>query len=309
MKRINLALIAGIFLASISLWFSATGLVHLFSGAGTGIILMAIGFEMAKISGVTWLIRNGKKNLLSVGLALATLLLTTVSSLGIYGYLGRAYSSGRSSSVSMSAATGSLGATIGSLESDKDRLYKLIESVPAAQGTNRRRIQAQTQPKIDRIDVKLAVLRDSLAVAQSKQATISNDIGDLRFAADLFGTTQEGLAKLIVTVLAFLLDPLAVMLILASGVKGKRPEVAFQMAVVPDEEPFVPRRSTVTVGPTAFVAQVGDEAVEALSEQRMATETSRFPTTRNESAPPREHNSKLSPALTKVIHRRRSRSP
>lgn len=292
MTRPNLALIAGIFLACISLWFSATGLVHLFSGAGVGIILMAIGFEMAKISGVTWLIKNGKKkNLLSVGLVAATLLLTTVSSLGIYGYLGRAFASGRSTGIIASTAVTNLSSSIGTLESDKNRLYALIEAVPANQGTNRRRIQAQTQPKIDRIDVKLAILRDSLAVAQSKQATISNDIGDLRFAADLFGTTQEGLAKLIVTVLAFLLDPLAVMLILASGVKGKR--------VVEEQKVLSPEADSAT------------------------TETGRLATRWNEAAMPKDEQiislnrkddslvaaKKLSPALTKVLHRRKARSP
>lgn len=295
MRRINLALIAGIFLASISLWFSATGLVHLFSGAGIGIILMAIGFEMAKISGVTWLIRNGKKNLLSVGLVAATLLLTTVSSLGIYGYLGRAYASGRSSDVATSTEVATLSGSIAALSSDRDRAYALIASVPANQGTNRLRIQKQTQPQIDRIEAKLAVLRDSLAAAKSRQATVSNDIGDLRFAADLFSTTQEKLARLIVTVLAFLLDPLAVMLVLASGVKGKREEVE-----APVEAPFVMRDYT-------YVPEVGSHA--QLGEDQIVEEPASPPIFATmgrvkKKSPPEPQ---LSPALSKVIQRRQRR--
>jgi hypothetical protein len=219
-----LSLAAGVFLAAISLYFSSTGLVHLFSGAGSAIIVMAIAFELAKLSGVTWIIRNGRRSVLTAAMGLALTCLVGISSLGVYGFLGRSYAAGRTESVGASTTIASLSATVTSLESDKDRLYKLIEAVPANQGSNRRRIQAQTQPRIDRLDRVLRAKRDSLAVAQSHQVTVSNDIGDLRFAAELFGTSQEGLAKLIITVLAFLLDPLAVMLVLASGVKGKRAE-------------------------------------------------------------------------------------
>lgn len=218
----NLPLLAGLALAAISLYFSATGLVSLFAGAGAAIIVMAVAFEMAKVSMTVWLIRNFRLRFLPLALSFALVCLTGISSLGIYGFLGAAYNEGRASAVTGQGAVAVLTDEVKTLETERATLYQQIDATPASHSTNRRRILEKVQPQIIRADSILTVKREELGRLRRQQVTTENDIGELRHAADLFGTTQDGLAKLVITVLAFLLDPLAVLLLLASGVKGKQ---------------------------------------------------------------------------------------
>jgi hypothetical protein len=218
----NLPLLSGLFLAGISLYFSATGLVHLFAGAGLSILVMAIAFETAKVAITLHLIQNFRVRLVPLLLTVGLLCLVGISSLGIYGYLGRAYDQGRTTAVTGAGTIEIVASEITAIEADRDRLLRQVESIPAAQGTNRRRMLATVQPEIDRLSATITEKRTELSTLRRSQITAEQDIGELRFAADLFGTTQDGLAKLVITVLAFLLDPLAVLLLLASGVKGQR---------------------------------------------------------------------------------------
>jgi hypothetical protein len=227
MKR--LPLVAGLGLAALSLYFSATGLVHLFAGAGAAIVVMACAFELSKIATTVYLAQHFRLRLLSVLLGGALLCLSGVSSLGVYSYLGSAYAAGRRTAATGASTVAVLTEELRQLEADRARLYAQVDAVPATHSTARQRLLRTVQPQIRTLDSAVAVKREVLGKARITQVATEQDIGELRFAAELFGTSQDGLAKLVVTVLAFLLDPLAVMLLLASGVKR-------QAAVVPETE-------------------------------------------------------------------------
>jgi hypothetical protein len=216
--KINWTFIAGVLLAAISLTFAATGLSHLFAGAGIAIVVMAVAFEIAKITGTIFIVRNGL-SFLSVALACAVLLLSGVSSLGVYGYLGRAYNSGRTSLIATSSRAVALRADVERLQKDEDRLNAQVEAIPARQGTNRRLLALTFQRRLESFSSLIGAKRDSLGAAAAQQGTAANDIGEYQFAADLLHTTQDGIARIVITVLAFLLDPLALLLVMASGVK------------------------------------------------------------------------------------------
>jgi hypothetical protein len=220
MSKFNYALNAGLLLAGISLYLSASGLTHLFGESSAVILALALGFEGAKVAIVMYLIRHFRWRLLPLGLAASLVLLSGVSSLGIYGSLGRAYNSGRGAAVVSQSEVTTLTASIQSLEADRDRLYRQVEAIPATQGTNRRRVLAQVQPQIRALDAQIGDQRSQLLTATQRSAAVQNDIGDLRYASELFGVPQDRLAMWIITVLAFLLDPLALMLLLASGKRG-----------------------------------------------------------------------------------------
>jgi hypothetical protein len=224
MPRVNLPLWAGLSLAGISLYFSSTGLIHLFSGSSVTIGMMAVLFEVAKVAITVYLIGNFRWRPLQLGLSAALLLLSAISSLGIYGTLGRAYNEGRTGAVVSSSRVEILTTAIQQMEKDRDRLYQQVEAIPAVQGTNRRRVLAQLQPQIRQLDQQIAEQRTQLMSEQQTQTETSLEIGDLRFASELFGVSQDLIARGIITTLAFLLDPLALMLLLASGVKTARRE-------------------------------------------------------------------------------------
>jgi hypothetical protein len=222
MKRINFPFVAGLLLAAISLFFSATGLVHLFAGACMAIMVMAGAFEFAKIVLTVQLVRHGWRRVLAFPQAIALLCLTAISSIGVYGYLGRAYNVGHKAATVGAGSITALEQQVNALETDRDRLYAQIEAIPAAQGTNRRRLTTTLHPQLQALDASIQSKRDSLTRVRTAQVGHETDVGELRYAADLLGLSQEGLARWVITVLAFLLDPLAVLLVTASGVKRRQ---------------------------------------------------------------------------------------
>lgn len=219
--KLNLPFVAGILLAAISLFFSATGLVHLFAGAGIAIMVMAGAFELAKVTITVHLIRNFRWRVVPLALLGALLCLTVISSLGVYGYLGRAYNVGHAKAIVGAGSVTALEQQVKALEADRDRLYAQIEAIPASQGTNRRRLTSTLQPELESLDATIRTRRDSLTALQSAQVGRANDVGELGMAAVLFGVSQEDLARAVITVLAFLLDPLAILLVSVSGVKSE----------------------------------------------------------------------------------------
>lgn len=238
MKHINWTFLAGLLLAAISLTFSATGLTHLFAGAGISIPIMAIAFELAKVAGTVWLMNRTWAHgsvvpvstrisgfILSSGLILSILALSCVSSLGTYGYLTRAYRAGRVNAVSSSTSAQSNAELLRALESRRASLMALVESVPDAAPTAKARMFKTVQPQIDKLDQQIATERSAHSTAATAAIKADADIGEMKYAGQLLGTNEEGIVKIVVTTLAFLLDPLAVLLVMASGIKTRRETV------------------------------------------------------------------------------------
>lgn len=275
MRRINWTLLAGLCLAGISLTFSATGLVHLFAGAGVSIVVMAIGFELAKTTLTIHMLQKYRKPAWATALGVPLILLTAIASIGIYGYLGKAYNEGRADVVVGAANVAVVEQEITALEKERERLFGQIEAIPAEHSTNRRRLSESLQPRIDAISQQIDVKAKERATAQRGQAKTEQSSGELRYAAELFGVTEEGLAKLVITVLAFLLDPLAILLILASGVKMRKEPVTptevrtvTRSPALPPEQPYHPIKGRYTVDTSEFeVVPPDDDLVQEFVEE------------------------------------------
>ena len=84
-----LVLLSGIFLSTISAYYSILGLVSIFSGSILLITLMGIGLELAKISACLWLHKHWKDKIgfLKLYLSVAIIILMIITSLGVYGFL------------------------------------------------------------------------------------------------------------------------------------------------------------------------------------------------------------------------------
>lgn len=222
--RINWYLLSGLLLASISLTFSAHGLVTLFSGAGAAIVAMAIALELGKVMGAIYLIQNFRWRPLPIALLIATLCLILISTTGIYGFLGKAYGEGRKAAVVSAQEATSLEREIEALSAQREQKYALISTIPGTHGTNRLRMLAEVQPAIERLDSLILRKQEALAIAKRRQVSEAHDIGQLKYAAEMLGMTDDELARFLITGLALLLDPLAVLLVIASGAHGRREE-------------------------------------------------------------------------------------
>lgn len=217
-RKINFTFVSALMLAGMSLYFSAHGLVSLFRGAPLAIILFAGVMEWGKVIATIEILRRRSLQPITVLLGVALFLMVSISTVGIWSYLGTAYTAPRKTAVVGRAGVESAQANLSALEADRAGLYRMVEEIPPEHSTNRGLILAQIQPQVQHVDSMIVQQRAKLAALQTAQAGTDTDIGQLEFAAAQFGVSGDRLARWVIAVLSFLLDPLAVLLVLASGV-------------------------------------------------------------------------------------------
>ena len=88
-----LLIVSAILLSIVSMVFSITGIITIFSGAALGAGIMAGVLEFSKISATLWLYSFWRKAnfLMKTYFMIAVVILISISTLGIFGYLARAY--------------------------------------------------------------------------------------------------------------------------------------------------------------------------------------------------------------------------
>ena len=90
---IFLTFLTALALSSVAAYYSVIGLAAIFPGSFWPIIIMGTVLEMAKLVTVSWLYRNWKVAHLGMKwyLAVATVILMIITSMGIFGYLSKAH--------------------------------------------------------------------------------------------------------------------------------------------------------------------------------------------------------------------------
>ena len=87
-----ITLVMALAISGVAAWYSIAGLIAIFSGATTAIIVMGGVLEAGKLVTASWLYRNWKQVpfLLKSYLTTAVLILMVITSIGIFGYLSKA---------------------------------------------------------------------------------------------------------------------------------------------------------------------------------------------------------------------------
>jgi hypothetical protein len=268
-------LLIAIVLATISAYFSVSGLMKLFNASSIAIMVMAIVLELAKLS-VTAALHN-HKIILSRSVKLfmysTVIMLMTVTSVGIYGFLSNAYIETKKSSeirqFDIEAQENSRLRLINSVDVLKDRIREinlevsslnkigvtLIEvrdlnndsgvrstvstaSLRAAQKS----IQSITEEKdslslaLGNLEKKVIYVDSTYLVLIKSVKELDTELGPLRLLSEQLSIKLDSLVFTIIIVFVIILDPLALVLV-ASGVKNlnKSPIVDEHVKSRPEE--------------------------------------------------------------------------
>lgn len=236
MRRVNVTFLAGLALAGISLTSSAHGLISLFHGALFAVAL-AIALEFGKLAGTLYLITSWRLRPMPIAISFVVLCLVCISTVGLWGYLGQQVNAGQRNAAVSSQTVTNTRDEVASLERDRARLDALVQSQPPLY---RRRMYAQVAPQLMRMDSLLREKRAELSRSREVATGRQQDIGQLRYAAEALGVEQTAFVRWFIAAIALLLDPMAVLLILASGVKqasAKREEMELDDPEEPDYPP------------------------------------------------------------------------
>jgi len=237
------AFIVALALACVSAAFSIDGLTAIFAGAFWPIIIMGAVLEAGKLVAAAWLTEHwtSAPSLLRFVLVLMIGLLMGLNAVGVFGFLTRAHLDHMASvDLALADRTTDVEARLGIQSrtvADIDRRIAQIDAAIDEATRLGRPVGAMTiadQKRRERADIAAERQRESQALAslQIEKARIDAqrrraeaEVGPIRYLAELVGTPAtdpERAVQLLTLALVAVLDPMAVALLLAAGVRARR---------------------------------------------------------------------------------------
>lgn len=240
MLRIAITIITSILLAAVSGWFSIMGIAVIYAGAVIQAVIMGICAEIAKLVTASWLYQNWPESKwwIKMPLMFFLVVLMTITSIGVFGFLSKAHLDQASSTIDNSAKIATLDyqierekgiiadteKIIGQLDSavnsliGKDRADRAI-TIRRSQAAQRKQLRddiATSQAKIDELSKEKFSL-------ESDVRKLELEVGPVRYIAGILypdGDKKENMEKAVIIftlLIVISLDPLAVMLLIAGN--------------------------------------------------------------------------------------------
>jgi hypothetical protein len=244
-----LTLLSGLAISGVAEYYSIMGLIAIYPAALTPIVIMGIVLGLGKISGTVWLKQNWEwsPNFLKAYVLPAILVLMMITSLGVFGFLSKAHSD-------QSLVSGDVQSKVAvydekiktekeNIEANRKALKQMDEGVDQVLGRSAdekgadkavalRRAQqkerTRLQNEISQSQKSIAELNDARAPIAAEVRKVEAEVGPIKYIAHLlYGENPDAnvleRAVIWVTVLiVIVLDPLAVVLLLASQYSFQR---------------------------------------------------------------------------------------
>jgi len=255
----------GFMLSAVAAYYSVMGLIAIFSTAIIPIAIMGSVLEISKLVSASWLYRNWNTapKMLKYYFTVAVTVLMLLTSMGIFGYLSKAH-------LDQAVPTGDVASQVAILDekikTEKENIDaarkaltqldsqvdQTISRTTEASGADRavaiRRGQAKEraslQAEIATSQAKIGKLREERAPIASELRKVEAEVGPIKYiAALIYGDTLddtllESAVRIVILLIIFVFDPLAVLLLIAASresmLKHKIEEV------VPEVESYKP---------------------------------------------------------------------
>jgi hypothetical protein len=234
----RLTLLAALALATVSAGFLIYGMTSIFVGAFWSVIGMGVALELGKLRAVTWIGRHGSAPWLGLKGALAVLVLVLMglNVVGAFGFLAKAHIGHQvEGDVAVAGRSADIEARISmqvGMVADLDRrihqIDAAIETATQRGRTNaamqlaadQRRNRADLATQRDQANKVLAELKIEKAKVDGEKKVAEADLGPVRYLATLLGAGDQDVLRWFILVVALLLDPAAVLLLLAATRRG-----------------------------------------------------------------------------------------
>jgi hypothetical protein len=236
-------------------FYSVTGLSKLFAGASFQVLIMASSLEIAKLVIASLLYQYwGELNkFLRTYLTVAAFVLVLITSAGIYGFLSAAYQETAASAGIVDKEVELIDLKKGRFEenrtyylSEKEALDQSISDLRAGLANNviqykdketgqiitttssstRRALQKELYEAVEsrnEISQKLEVVTDSITSLEIKRLDVQSnsevaaELGPLKYISELTNTPMSKVVNILMLVIIFVFDPLAISLVIAAN--------------------------------------------------------------------------------------------
>jgi hypothetical protein len=203
-------------ISSVAAYFSIVGLTLIFSAAVIPIMIMGIVLELGKLVTASFIYRMWTRVnwLLKSYFILSVFILSAITSLGIFGYLSKSYTS---DSASLYDSETKISTNKELLEVERRRLDNLIVQLEKRDKGNSR-----IEKDVKQVQDNISKLTREIGELQKERNKQNSEIGPIRYISELFYEkndleTIDKAVRLIIVVLVFVFDPLAILLVVAAN--------------------------------------------------------------------------------------------
>ena len=233
--------ISAISISLIAAGYSILGLATLFAGAYVPIIAMGSALEVGKLVAASWLYHNWRRNIpksLKTYLFTSIIVLVFITSVGIFGFLSKAHLDQVKPTAGNTEQIALIDKKIKQEEKIIERAEKTLAQLDKAldvyidkeyvsRGLKERNKQKEERDllnkSIDEAMAKIADLNNSKSSINIEQLKLEADVGPLKYVAELiYGDNAkdhfDSAVRIIILILIFVFDPLAVLLLIAANI-------------------------------------------------------------------------------------------
>lgn len=199
--------------------FSILGLAALFSGAVKAVFGMAASLEFAKFVLAAYLHQRWKfLNLVFKSyLTSAVVILSLITSMGVFGFLSDAYSSASHELETETVKLTNLQNEKGRVSIELARLTKSIEEIPANRITKRMQARQEFEPAMKVLNDDLAAIEKKIGEANLQILKVKQKVGPLLYISKAFNMNIDDVVKYLILLFVIVFDPLAICLVIATS--------------------------------------------------------------------------------------------
>jgi hypothetical protein len=214
---IVLLTIAALAISAIGAVFSIVGLTSLFAGAVLAVGIMAGSLEFAKLVTAGFLYRYwGHINAtMRFYLAFAVVILSLVTSMGIFGYLSNAYQKSALEYKTLNLKVEALKKKDTLAKEEMARIEGFINAIPATRIT--KKLEVREDYRYDLADLRDISTQANQEIEKLKleMLTSQTEIGPVLYVAEATGFHVDTIAKILILLFVSVFDPLALCLVFA----------------------------------------------------------------------------------------------
>lgn len=240
--------VSALAISGIAEFYSIAGLVAIFSSQVIGSIIMGAALGIGKLVAASWVYRNWNTapKLLLAYFTTAVVILSFITSMGIFGYLSKAHLDqsviiGESAS-KLSIYDEKIKTEKENIEANRKALKQMDDSVDQVLGRStdekgadkavairrsQQKERTRLQNEILQSQKSIAELNDARAPIAAETRKIEAEVGPIKYVAELvYGESSEEMigkaVRLMIILIIFVFDPLAILLLIAANMEMKK---------------------------------------------------------------------------------------
>lgn len=216
-----LTLLTAISISGIAAYFSIAGLIAIFSATPVPIAVMGSTLELAKLVAASWVYKNWltAPKILKYYLTTAVVVLSAITSMGIFGYLSKSH-------IEQSLVSGSNYTELVILE-QQEKVIKTRIDFLISQNEKSTNVSSRISRELNEAQKQLKEIINKKAPILREKNKLSAEIGPLKYITELiYGKSEEELinkaVRWVIITLIFVFDPLAILLLICANISLKQ---------------------------------------------------------------------------------------